>query len=252
MRKCVVAVAGVSEKNWGAPMKVLTRFNFAIAIAGWLCAAAGAAFAAGIADISNLDASRAIKGALEQGASSAVAKLGTDGGFLNDPQVKIPLPPALENVSKGLRMLGRGQDADELVVAMNHAAEAAVPMAKPLLVDAVKSMSISDAKNILSGGDGAVTRFFRDKTQSQLSVRFMPIVKKATDRVGLAEKYDQLAGQGEKLGLIRGDAASIERYVTAKALDGLYLMIGREEHTLRTNPAAAASSLVTKVFGSLR
>ncbi len=125
-------------------MKVFTRFNLAMAIAGWLCAAAGAAFAAGIADISNLDASRAIKGALEQGASSAVAKLGTDGGFLNDPQVKIPLPPALENVSKGLRMLGPRPRGGRAGCGDESRCRSGSPMAKPLLVDAVKSMSISD------------------------------------------------------------------------------------------------------------
>jgi len=148
-------------------------------------------------------------------------------------------------------MLGRGKDADELVITMNHAAEQAVPQAKDLLVKAVKSMSLSDAKNILTGGDGSVTRFFREKTQSALAIKFLPIVKQATDRLGLAQKYDQVAGQAAKLGLIKGDAGNIEQYVTDKTLDGLYLMIGEEEHAIRENPAAAASSIVAKVFGAL-
>src|SRR5271156_6396448 len=151
----------------------------------------GSAFALSLADLSNQDAARGIKGALDQGAASAVAKLGVAGGFLNNPKVKIPLPPALDEVAKGMRMLGRGKDADELVEAMNRAAEQAVPEARELLVNAVKTMSLGDAKAILTGGDGSVTNFFRTKTAAPLAVKFLPIVKQATDRVGLAQKYDR-------------------------------------------------------------
>jgi hypothetical protein len=151
-----------------------------------------------------------------------------------------------------MRMLGRGRDADELVAAMNSAAEKAVPEAKELLINAVKTMSVTDAKHILTGGDGSVTEFFRAKTEAPLAVKFLPIVKQETARVGLAQKYDQFAGEGQKLGLVKGNAASIEEYVTHKALDGLYLMISEEEHAIRQNPAAAASAIVTKVFDALR
>jgi hypothetical protein len=109
-----------------------------------------------------------------------------------------------------------------------------------------------DAKAILTGGDGSVTNFFRNKTATPLGVKFLPIVELATNRVGLAQKYDQLAGQAAKLGLVKGDSANIEEYVTRQALDGLYLMIGEEEHTIRQDPAAAGSAIVSKVFGALR
>ena len=212
----------------------------------------GSASAAVLEDLTNQEAVQGLKGALSQGATTAIAKLGVAGGFMNNPKVKIPLPPALDKIAKGMRMMGRGKDADELVATMNQAAEQAVPAAKELLAGAVKTMSVQDAKKILTGGDGSVTRFFRDKTAAPLAVKFLPIVKRATDRVGLAQKYDQFAGQGTKLGLIKGDAANIEQYVTNKALDGLYLMIGEEEHTIRQNPAAAGSAIVSKVFGALR
>lgn len=215
------------------------------------CFVFGIACALSLSDLSNQDAARGIKGALEQGATVAVAKLGVPGGFLNNPKVKIPLPPALDEVAKGMRMIGRGRDADELVAAMNSAAEKAVPGAKELLINAVKTMSLTDAKQILTGGDGSVTQFFRAKTAAPLTVKFLPIVKRETERVGLAQKYDQFAGEGQKLGLIKGDAASVEEYVTHKALDGLYLMISEEEHAIRQNPAAAASAIVTKVFAAL-
>jgi hypothetical protein len=216
------------------------------------CLYLGSAFALGLADLTNRDATQGIKGALDKGAASAIDKLGVPGGFLNNPKVKIPLPPALDQVAKGMRMLGRGKDADELVAAMNAAAEQAVPEARELLVNAVKTMSVSDAKGILTGGDGSVTNFFRTKTAVPLGVKFLPIVKRATDRVGLAQKYNQLAGEGGKLGLVKGDAANVEDYVTHKTLDGLYLMIGEEEHAIRQNPAAAGSAIVSKVFGALR
>ncbi len=224
-----------------------------ITLAGLLsCLVLGPAFALGLNDLTNQDASRGIKGALTEGAASAIAKLGVPGGFLDNPKVKIPLPPALDEVAKVMRMMGRGKDADELVVAMNRAAEQAVPEAKELLVNAVKTMSLDDAKRILTGGDNSVTQFFRAKTEAPLAVKFLPIVKQATDRVGLAKKYDEVAGQGAKIGLIKGDAVNIDQYVTHKALDGLYLMIGEEEHAIRQNPAAAGSAIVSKVFGALR
>jgi hypothetical protein len=216
------------------------------------CFLIGSSVALGLSDLTNRDAGRGIKGALDQGAASAIAKLGVPGGFLNNPKVKISLSPALDELAKGMRMLGRGKDADELVATMKQAAEQAVPEAKGPMVNAVKTMSVEDAKKILTGGEDSVTQFFRAKTAAPLAVKFLPIVKRATDRVGLAQKYDQFAGQGAKLGLVKGDAANIEQYVTNKTLDGLYLMIGEEERAIRQNPAAAASAIVSKVFGALR
>ena len=215
------------------------------------CLVFGSAWALGLADLTNQDAARGIKGALTQGAASAISKLGVPGGFLNNPKVKIPLPPALDELAKGMRMIGRGKDADELVATMNQAAEQAVPQAKELMVNAVKTMSVEDGKKILTGGSDSVTQFFRAKTAAPLTVKFLPIVKQSTDKVGLAEKYNKLAGEGAKLGIIKGDAVNIEQYVTSKALDGLYLMIGEEEHAIRQNPAAAGSAIVSKVFGAL-
>ena len=126
-----------------------------------------------------------------------------------------------------------------------------VPVSE-LMTRAVKTMSLEDAKSILTGGDDSVTKFFRAKTAAPLAVKFLPIVKQTTDRLGLAQKYDQLAGQGSKLGLIKGDSGNIEQYVTDKTLDGLYRMIGEEEHTIRQNPTAAGNAMVSKVFGALR
>ena len=208
--------------------------------------------AASLDRISNTDAVGGLKQALNDGSLAAVAKLGVENGYFANPRVKIPLPPSLKRVEGAMRALGMRRQADELVLKMNRAAEAAAPEARQLLVDAVKKMSVQDAKKILTGGDTAGTEYFKRNTQSQLAQRFLPIVKKATDRVGLAQQYNSLAGQGAALGLVKEDQATIERYVTQKALDGLYFMIAEQEKAFRKNPVGATSDIVRKVFGALR
>ena len=212
---------------------------------------AASAFAGSAGDITNSEANSGLKQALVDGSAKAVSLLGVENGFLGNPKVKIPLPPALQKIEAALRYTGMRKQADELVLAMNRAAEAAVPEAKALLVESVRKMSISDAKGVLTGGDTAATDYFRRTTQSQLTDRFLPIVKKATDRVGLAQQYNSLAGQAAQLGLIREQQASIERYVTQKALDGLYLTIAEQEKAFRQNPLSATSEIVKKVFGAV-
>jgi hypothetical protein len=204
-----------------------------------------------LADLSNKDASGGLKEALTQGASAAVARLGKTDGFLGDPKVKIPLPEGLRQAEKLMRTMGMGKQADDLVTAMNRAAESAVAEAKPILVDAVKKMSVQDAKQVLTGGDDAVTQYFRRSTSEQLTQKFKPVVTRATAKVQLAQKYDQFAGQGAKLGLVKEQDAKVENYVTRKALDGLFLMIAEEEKAIRQNPVGAAGSLAKKVFGAL-
>ena len=218
----------------------------------WLLLLIALPAAAGIADLSNADAVSGLKQALTDGSAVAVKMLGQDNGYFGNAKVKIPLPPSLQKIESGLRMMGMKKQADELVLSMNRAAEAAAPEARQLLVDAVKKMSVQDAKAILTGGDTAATDYFRRTTQDQLTQRFLPIVKKSTERVGLAQQYNSLAGQGASLGLVKKDDATIETYVTRKALDGLYLMIAEQEKAFRQNPVGASSDIVKKVFGALR
>ena len=213
---------------------------------------AGPALAAGIADISNKDAVAGLKAALSDGSAAAIGKLGAENGFFNNAKVRIPLPESLKKVEGMMRAMGMKRQADELELAMNRAAESAVTEAKPLLVDAVKNMSVEDAKAILTGGDSAATEYFRRKTAEPLAKKFLPIVKKSTAQVGLAEKYNAIAGKGSQLGVIDASQASIEQYVTKKALDGLYTMIADEEKALRQDPVGATSNLVQKVFGALK
>lgn len=216
-----------------------------------MLACSAAAHAVSLADLSNKDAVAGLKEALTRSAGSAVGKLGKVDGFLGNPQVKIPLPDSLQQVDKLLRTFGQGRYADELVVTMNRAAEAAVPQAKALLIQAVKQMSVQDAKNILTGGDTAATDYFRSKTAQPLAVKFLPIVQKATARLQLAQKYDQFAGKASRFGLVDQNQANIEQYVTQKALDGLYLMMAQEEKAIRADPVGQGSKLLSKVFGAI-
>ena len=207
--------------------------------------------AARLADLSNQDTVRGLKEALVLGADKAVSQLGTANGFLGDPKVKIPLPDSLRKAERVMRMIGMGAQADELVTNMNRAAEMAVTEAKPLLVDAVKRMSIQDAKGILTGGDDAATQYFRRTTSEALTQKFLPIVKQMTARVNLAQLYNQYAGQAAKFGVIDARDANIDDYVTRKALDGLFLVIAEQERAIRKDPVGAASSIVQKVFGAI-
>jgi hypothetical protein len=172
-------------------------------------------------------------------------------GFLGNPKVKIPLPDSLKKVEKGMRMFGMGSQADELVTRMNRAAEAAVPEAKTLLVDAVKKMSVEDAKAILTGGDDAATQYFKKTTSAPLTQKFLPIVKEATSKVELAQQYNKFAEMGAKFGMVKKDQANLEQYVTQKTLDGLYTMMAEEEKNIRQDPLRASTKLIKKVFGAL-
>jgi len=205
-----------------------------------------------IEDLTKKDAAGGLKEALTQGAAKAVGALGSPGGFLDNPKVKISLPPGVQKFEGTLRSLGMGKYADELDTTMNHAAEAAVPEAKVLLVNSIKKMSVDDAKGILQGDDDAATQYFRRTTSEQMAQKFKPIVQKAMAKVQLAEKYDQFAGKASKFGLIKEEDAHLDDYVTQKALDGLYLMIAEEEKTIRQDPVAAAGKLARKVFGVLQ
>jgi len=205
-----------------------------------------------LAGLSEADAGKGVRTALEKGALAAVQLLGRPDGFLANPQVHIPLPPAIQQLSGLLSAIGFRRQLEELEVSLNRAAEAAVPMAKNLLVGAVRNMSVADAKRILTGGETSVTEFFADKTRSPLTGTFLPVVHRATAKVGLVEKYERVSQKAQGLGLYRPEDPTVDHYVARKALDGLYFMIGEEERKIRRDPVGTGSALLAKVFGALR
>jgi hypothetical protein len=208
--------------------------------------------AAGIDSLSSSDTASGLKEALTRGAEVAIGQLGKTDGFLGDSRVRIPLPDSVRSVEKAMRTFGMKKQADELIETMNRAAELAVVEAKPILTGAVKNMSFDDARGILTGGDDAATQYFRRTTSSDIAAKFLPIVKKATAKVSLAEQYNQFAGQGAKFGLIDAKDADLDNYVTQKAMDGLFLMIAEQEKSIRKDPIGTGSSLLKKVFGALK
>lgn len=209
------------------------------------------AMALSLGDLSQGDATGGLKDALTQGAQIAVKQLGTPGGFSNNPEVKIQLPGKLGKVASKMKMLGMGDQVTQLENSMNKAAESAVTQAQPILVNAVKNMSVSDAKGILTGGQDSATQYLNKSSREQIRAKFLPIVKQATDKIGLAQQYNGFAGQAAALGVVDKNSANIENYVTEQALNGLFEMIAKQEESIRKNPAAAATSLAKKVFGAL-
>ena len=207
--------------------------------------------ALGLADLTNQDAVAGLKAALDKGTQVAVQRLGAENGFFGNDKIKIPLPESLQKIESGMRAIGMGKQADELLLRMNRAAEAAVPEAKALFVNAVKQMSVQDAKGILSGGNDAATQYFRQKTSGPLAQKFLPIVQKAMARVKLAEVYDKYAERGAQFGLVKKEDVKLESYITRKALDGLYVSIAEEEARIRANPVQESSNIISKVFGVL-
>lgn len=216
---------------------------------GWVGGVAAMPVLAQDAALSASDAAAGIRAALERGALAAVGLLGRDGGFLDNPKVRIPLPGVLQDAAKLLRATGQGPKIEQLTVAMNRAAELAVPQAKAMLVQAAKSVTLDDAVRIVRGGETSVTDYFSGRTREPLSLKFAPIVDQATKKVALAEKYNAVAGKAAGLGLIKSKDANLQAYVTQKALDGLYFVIGEEERKIRQDPLGTGSALLRRVFG---
>jgi len=203
-------------------------------------------------NLSDQDVTHGLKDALVEGAGKAVATLGRTDGFLLNDKVRIPLPDSMQNVESVMKALGQGKRIEELKTSLNRAAEAAVPEAKTLLLDAIKNMSVADAKAVLTGADDAATQYFRQATMQKLHERFLPIVGKTVNKYKLSQQYDRIAGTASQAGLMNKEQANMSEYVTGKALDGLYFMIAEEEKAIRRDPLGRSSEYVRRVFGSLQ
>lgn len=206
----------------------------------------------GLAQFSTQDQVESLRQALTQGAETAVSNLARKDGYFGNDKVRIPLPDSLQKADRTMRKFGMGKYSDELITSMNRAAEAAVPEARTLFVGAIKKMTVSDAKGILTGSDDAATKYFRSNTETALAGKFKPIVGKAMKKVKLAEKYDQFAGEGEKFGLVDKRDAQLDDYITRKAMDGLFLMMAEQEKAIRANPLQATGDLAKKIFSAIK
>jgi len=201
--------------------------------------------------LGNDEITAGLKEALMKGASSAVGALGKAGGFLDNPDVKIPLPGKLATLERGLRRIGKDKYAHEVVMTMNRAAESAVPLAKDVFVDAIKDMSVEDAKQILGGPNDAATSYLRDTGGTRLAEKMLPIVAQATGNTGVTKAYKNLLSKaGPVAKFVDLDSLDLDKYVTDKALDGVFTMVAAEEAKIRTDPQARSTDLLKKVFGS--
>ena len=217
-----------------------------------LLAAAGIAGAAGLDGVSNRDAAAGVKQALSQASDAAVAKLGVENGFFGNEKLRIRAPESLHRVEAVIRATGLDRQADELVLAMNRTAEAAVPEAKAFVMGAIRNMKVQEPKKILEAGGSAATDDFRATSYEPLATRLLPVVRKAGASVRLVEKHNAIARHGKKIGLVKPDELTIEQHVTRKMLDGLFATIGEEEKALRKDPPSARSKAVQKLFEAVR
>jgi hypothetical protein len=203
------------------------------------------------ASLTNSEMIAGLKEALATGTQFAVDTLGKEGGFLNNSQVRIPMPDSLKWVDKTLRSLRQDKLADEFVAAMNHAAEQAVPEAAAIFGEAIQAMSVEDAKAILGGPDDAATRYFQKHTETALTKKIRPIVEQATEKAGVTSSYKRMMAQAGGLSsFLSRDVTDMDGYVTRTTLDGLFVMVAAEDRHSRETPMARGSELIKKVFGA--
>lgn len=194
---------------------------------------------------------RGLKEALSKGVRYAVDELGRPDGFLSRAEVRVPMPQPMQRTAKLLRNLGQDKYADEFVTTMNHAAEKAVTEAGPIFANAIREMTVDDAIKILRGPQDSATRYFRQHTQARLTEKMSPVVRRATSKAGVTSAYKRMVGRlGPAQGLLGDDMGDIDGYITGKTLDGLFLMVAKEEKNIRENPVARTTDLLKKVFGA--
>jgi len=201
------------------------------------------------ASLSNDKIIAGLKQALQVSTGKAVTLTGKPDGFLKNEAIKILLPPKLQTVGKGMRMLGMGAQVDQLEVGMNRAAEQATPYAKQIFLDALKKMTFDDARHILTGGDTAATEYFKRQSTADLTTAFTPIVKREMQRVGVVQQYDRVISSAPGGSALAGQF-DLNKYVVGKTLDGLFFMLGEEEKKIRKDPAAQTTALLKEVFGA--
>ena len=189
-----------------------------------------------------------LKQALEIGTKKAVNLVSKKNGFMKNPKIKIPLPENVKKAESVLRNIGFGSNVDEFELSMNRAAERAAPKAKSIFWDSIKKMSFSDARKLLDGPDDAATQYFKDNTSTQLHQAFKPIVNQAMSEVGVTQTYQSVDRAIQALPYIQALSLDLDKYVTDKALDGLFLMLAEEEKKIRQDPAARVTELLKKVF----
>lgn len=244
----VLWLCALLAASWSGPARTGWLDELYEKAQGWVSAPATTAAPQALTDEEVVGG---LREALAQGIREAVAQLGRQGGYLNDPKVRIPMPEGLKTVEKALYALRQERYADEFVATLNRAAEKAVPEATAIFADSLAQLTLADARGILKGPDDAATQYFRKSAESRLRERLLPIVRAATGEAGVTSAYKKLMDKaGPYARLLGQEASDLDGYVTAKALDGLFLIIAEEERRIRQDPLARSTALLKKVFGA--
>ena len=203
----------------------------------------------GVTGLSEKDAADGIREALVKGTGESVKLVTNVDGYLGNPEIKIPFPPEAKEIESKLRSMGLGKKVDEVIVSLNRAAEDAGKEAKPIFVDAIKGMSIKDAINIVKGENDAATKYLNRTTSPQLNMKFQPVIKKSLDKVDATKQWEELVKVYNKIPFVKKMNPNLTEYVTGKAIDGLFVMVAKEELKIRQDPMARTSEILKKVFG---
>ncbi|MGA2405936.1 MAG: DUF4197 domain-containing protein [Bacteroidales bacterium] len=196
------------------------------------------------------DAADGIKEALVNGTTESVKLVSIVDGYWGNPEIKIPFPSEAKEMESKLRTIGMGKKVDEFNESMNRAAEKAATEAKPIFITAIKGMTVKDAINIVKGANNAATMYLKNTTSPELNNKFQPIIKTSLDNVNATRYWSDLITAYNKIPLVKKMNPNLAEYVTDKAIDGLFIMIAKEEIKIRQDPMARTSELLKKVFGN--
>jgi hypothetical protein len=199
--------------------------------------------------LSESDAASGIKEALSKGAVNGVKLTSVKDGYLGNAEIKIPFPQEAKNIEEKLRAIGLGKKVDELIVSLNRAAEDAAKEAQPIFLAAIKNMTVTDAINIVKGNNDAATRYLDRTTSPELKATFQPDIKASLDKVNATQQWAFLINAYNKIPFVKKMNPDLPAYVTDKAIEGLFVMIAKEELKIRKDPMARTSEILKKVFG---
>jgi hypothetical protein len=200
--------------------------------------------------ISEKDAVEGIKEALSKGTEGAVKVVSITDGYFKNAEIKIPFPKEAQIVATKLRQIGMGKQVDQFILSMNRAAEKAAKEATPIFITAIKNMTITDALNIVKGNNDAATLYLKKNSSSELNTKFQPVIKASLDKVDATKYWGDLIRAYNKIPMVEKKNPNLSAYVTGKAIDGLFVMVAKEELKIRKDPVARTSDILKKVFGS--
>ena len=203
----------------------------------------------GPAPLTNMEVIKGLKEALSVGTNNSTALTSKLDGFYKNPEIFIPFPPEAIKVKEKVEGLGLKPQVDKFVMTLNRSAETASKEAAPIFINAITSMSIADGFAILRGSDNAATSYLKEKTTGQLKIKFNPIVKESISKVEVTKYLNPVINTYNKIPFIEKQNPNLEDYITTKAMDGIFLMIEKEEKKIRKDPLARVSAILKRVFG---